>query len=122
LSHSANTFFWQMGSFEIESCKLIAWGWLWTPILLISASWVTRITGVVHQLLAICFSWNKEFRCSVVEHLLSMHEALCLIPSNTNRNLVEGLIKDQSKHQGDQKHNKNLGPYLTLTLCFTKTR
>jgi hypothetical protein len=34
------------GYFEIGSCELFAQVWLGTEILLISASWVTRITGV----------------------------------------------------------------------------
>jgi hypothetical protein len=34
-----------MGFFEIGSLKLFAWGWLWTSVL-ISASWVARITDV----------------------------------------------------------------------------
>jgi hypothetical protein len=45
-----------LGIFEIGSHELFAWGWLRTTILLISASWVARITGVSHQHLArICF-------------------------------------------------------------------
>jgi hypothetical protein len=35
-----------MGYFEIGSHELFAWGWLQTMILLISASWVARITGM----------------------------------------------------------------------------
>jgi hypothetical protein len=35
-----------MGIFKIESHELFAQGWLWTVILLISASWAARITGV----------------------------------------------------------------------------
>jgi hypothetical protein len=38
--------------FEIGSGELFAWGWLRTAILLISASWVARITGVSHWCLA----------------------------------------------------------------------
>jgi hypothetical protein len=34
--------------FEIGSCRTICLGWLWTGILLISASWVARIIGVRH--------------------------------------------------------------------------
>jgi hypothetical protein len=36
------------GCFEIRSCKLFAQGWLQTVILLISAPWVARITGMSH--------------------------------------------------------------------------
>jgi hypothetical protein len=35
-----------LGFFEIGSRTLFAWDWLWTTILLISASWVVRIIGV----------------------------------------------------------------------------
>jgi hypothetical protein len=34
--------------FEIKSQRTGCPGWLWTAILLISASWVARITGVSH--------------------------------------------------------------------------
>jgi hypothetical protein len=34
---------------EIGSCRTICPGWLGTPILLISASWVARIIGVSHR-------------------------------------------------------------------------
>jgi hypothetical protein len=42
------------GFFETGSCRTICPCWLWTLVLLISASWVTRITGVSHQPLAPC--------------------------------------------------------------------
>jgi hypothetical protein len=39
-----------MGFFEIGSCtQTICLDWLGTSILLISASWIARITGVSHQ-------------------------------------------------------------------------
>jgi hypothetical protein len=47
LEHSTSPFF-VMGFFEIGFHKLFAWGWLQTVILLISVSWVPRITGVNH--------------------------------------------------------------------------
>jgi hypothetical protein len=37
------------GFFEIGFCGTICLDWLWTVILLISASWVVRITGVSHR-------------------------------------------------------------------------
>jgi hypothetical protein len=37
--------FFVLGFFKIGSCKLFAWGWLWTSIPLIFASWVARITS-----------------------------------------------------------------------------
>jgi hypothetical protein len=48
LRHSTSPIF-VMGIFEIGSHELFAQGWLWTAILLISASWVARITGVSHR-------------------------------------------------------------------------
>jgi hypothetical protein len=47
LSQSTSPFF-VMGFFEVGSHKLFALGWLWTSTLLISVSWVARITGVSH--------------------------------------------------------------------------
>jgi hypothetical protein len=52
LSHSTNpllwrVFFWGRGSWTIFL------GWLWTVILLISASWVAGITGLSHLLPAL---------------------------------------------------------------------
>jgi hypothetical protein len=41
LSHSARLFC-LLSIFEIGSCKLLAWSWIQTPILLISASWVAE--------------------------------------------------------------------------------
>jgi hypothetical protein len=41
-----------LGIFKIGSQKLFAWGWLWTTILLLSASSIPRITDVSHQRLA----------------------------------------------------------------------
>jgi hypothetical protein len=52
-----------MGFYKIGFQELFAWDWLWTVILLISSSWVTRITGVSHWLIDrfilchICHSW-----------------------------------------------------------------
>jgi hypothetical protein len=45
--------------FKIESRETIFLGWLQTTILLISASWVARITGVGHQRSAVCLFWDK---------------------------------------------------------------
>jgi hypothetical protein len=38
-----------LGVFKIDSHKLFAGGWLQTSILLISAFWVARITGVSYR-------------------------------------------------------------------------
>jgi hypothetical protein len=48
LSHSISPFLW-WGFSWWGSLELFAWGWLQTVILLNSASWVARITGVSHQ-------------------------------------------------------------------------
>jgi hypothetical protein len=45
LRHSTSPVFCE-GFIEIRSHELFAWGWLRTSILLISASWVARVTGV----------------------------------------------------------------------------
>jgi hypothetical protein len=42
--------FFVLGIFKIGSCKLFAQGWVWTLIVLISGSWVARITGMSHWL------------------------------------------------------------------------
>jgi hypothetical protein len=47
LSYSISTFCG--GFFRDRVLRTICLGWLQTAILLISASWVTRITGVSHQ-------------------------------------------------------------------------
>jgi hypothetical protein len=50
LSHSTSLFFvCVMGLFRDRISRTICPGWLRTTILLISASWVARITGVSHQ-------------------------------------------------------------------------
>jgi hypothetical protein len=51
LSHSTSPFF-VMGFFQNKVLQTICQGWLWTSGLLISASWVARITGVSHRRLA----------------------------------------------------------------------
>jgi hypothetical protein len=54
LSHFTSLFV--MGFFELRSLKLFARSWLWTSILLISASWVARITDMSHRRPASGFS------------------------------------------------------------------
>jgi hypothetical protein len=39
--------------------QTICWGWFWTEILLIFASWVAGITGVSHRYLAWCSPFKK---------------------------------------------------------------
>jgi hypothetical protein len=55
-----------MGFFEIGSLKLFAQGWIWTVILLLSASPVTRITGMSHWHLAICSFCGRQFCISLL--------------------------------------------------------
>jgi hypothetical protein len=50
------------GFFEIRSHGTICPGCLWTSILLISASWVGRITGVSHQCLACLIFFHEQLR------------------------------------------------------------
>jgi hypothetical protein len=51
LSHSTSPFWWWVLSSRVS--WTIWLGWLWTVILLISASRVARITGVSHRCLAV---------------------------------------------------------------------
>jgi hypothetical protein len=48
LSHSTSPFLWRI-FFKIGSQELLCQGWVRTLILLISVSWVARITGLSHQ-------------------------------------------------------------------------
>jgi hypothetical protein len=48
--------------FKIGSWELFVWGWLWTVILLTSASWVAGITGVSHQHLVTCSFLMRKFQ------------------------------------------------------------
>jgi hypothetical protein len=52
LSHNPSPFL-VLGIFEIGSCELFAQDWLWTLILLISASWVARLTGISYWDIAV---------------------------------------------------------------------
>jgi hypothetical protein len=59
LSHSASLFC--DGHFQDRVLWTICLGWLQTPILLISASSVVRITGMSHQCLASLFKNFQVF-------------------------------------------------------------
>jgi hypothetical protein len=48
LSHSTSPILWWVFSRRVRVSRTIYPGWPWTTILLISASWVARITGVSH--------------------------------------------------------------------------
>jgi hypothetical protein len=48
--HSTSSFF-LIGFFQDRISWTVCLGWLWTLLLLISASWVSRITGMSHQCL-----------------------------------------------------------------------
>jgi hypothetical protein len=85
-------FFWDRVS------RTICLGWLWTTILLISTSWIARITGAWFQWFISC--WNfQSLQTSgwklVLECLSSKHEALDWLPStktqNNNTNLLVGI-------------------------------
>jgi hypothetical protein len=47
--------------------QTISLGWLWTVILLISASWVARITGVSHRCPARMYILYNFFCCCYFE-------------------------------------------------------
>jgi hypothetical protein len=46
LSHSTSTFLWFFFFFQDRISWTVCLGWLWTAVLLISVSWVARITGM----------------------------------------------------------------------------
>jgi hypothetical protein len=56
--------------FEIDSQKLFAQDWLQTSVLLISASWVTEITGVRYCLPAMFNIWFHPVCLSKFLHCL----------------------------------------------------
>jgi hypothetical protein len=58
LSHSTNHFLWRV-FFKMGSHELFAQADFWTAILLISASWVSRIIGVSHWRLTRAEFWEK---------------------------------------------------------------
>jgi hypothetical protein len=64
LSHSTSPFLWWV--FWDKVLRAICLGWLWTVILMISVSWVTRITGMSHQHLA----YNKVLTISCICRVL----------------------------------------------------
>jgi hypothetical protein len=57
--------FFVMGFFEIGSCELFAPGWPKAEILLISATWVVRITSVSHWPLAIKHNYFIAGNCNI---------------------------------------------------------
>jgi hypothetical protein len=61
-----------LGIFEVGSLELFVLGWPQTMVLLISASWVVKITGISHQHLALFhfLSGLFKFWCSVFELLI----------------------------------------------------
>jgi hypothetical protein len=63
------------GFFMIGFLELFCLGWLWTMILLISASWVARITGVSHQLQALELTLNSFGSIRQFSHLKSLCRA-----------------------------------------------
>jgi hypothetical protein len=77
LSHSTSHC-WK-GFFKIESSWIVCPGWPWTVIVLISASWVARITGLRHSYLA-TFNILKFYFLTVLNFEL---RALCLLGRNT---------------------------------------
>jgi hypothetical protein len=62
-----------LGIFEIGSHEFICPVWLRTAILLISASWVARITGVSHWCLTSCASCGNEWAMEGVQLLSFCH-------------------------------------------------
>jgi hypothetical protein len=69
LSHSTSPFC--VGYFQDWVLRTICPSWLWTAILLISAPWIARITGMSHQCLALFSSIsNAKIPLSLTEFCL----------------------------------------------------
>jgi hypothetical protein len=64
LSHSTSPFFCY-GFFWDRVFRTICLGWLWTVILLISASWAVRITSVNHWSPVLILFYNCMVLCRV---------------------------------------------------------
>jgi hypothetical protein len=64
LSYSTSPFF-VMGFFKIVS-QTVCSGWLQTEMLLVSASWVARITGMSHQHPTECMFLNRVLLVLVI--------------------------------------------------------
>jgi hypothetical protein len=61
------------GIFQDMASQAICPGWLWTTVLLISASWVARITGARH--------WRPTFLYFIKAMIaLSLYLTLCFFP------------------------------------------
>jgi hypothetical protein len=58
---------------------IFAWGWLRTMILLISASWVARITGVSHQHSAFSIFWSFPYNESLFPKHKSGKNITCFV-------------------------------------------
>jgi hypothetical protein len=56
-----------VGIFQDRVLETIYVGWLWTAILLISASWVARITGVSCQHLAVILNFSIPWQSWTIE-------------------------------------------------------
>jgi hypothetical protein len=96
-----------LGIFEIGSCELFTGEWFWIKILLISASWVTRITDVSHLVHTSKFSFFLVLfpMCSIKStNLLITHKNLALVfynsivfynPDHMNSEQV-GIVRKQN--------------------------
>jgi hypothetical protein len=63
--------------FEVRSCELFPSDWLRTAILLISTSWVARITGMSHWYLTPTLSY-----CNTIVHLSPEKWCPCFLSMN----------------------------------------
>jgi hypothetical protein len=76
--HSASSFLWW--DFWDGVLRTIWPGWLWTTILLISASWVAGITGVSHWFLAKYIVLSKLQKRKIALFLFSLQQRLFIAP------------------------------------------
>jgi hypothetical protein len=101
------------GVLEIGSLELFAWDWLWTAILLISASWVVRITGMSHWPLA-----KLHLKCNLTqqkEKCWRYHNTQFqnILQSHSNKN---SMVLAQKQIWRPVKQNRGPG-YESTQLC-----
>jgi hypothetical protein len=100
LSHNTSLFckvgfcFWDRVSWTVCS------DWLWTLILLISISWVSKITSVIHWCLPVFYQdFNEELIPTLLKffHEIEMEGTPCNSSYEASITLISKLDKDTSK-------------------------
>jgi hypothetical protein len=86
--------------FEIGSYELFAWVWRWTTILLISASWIAKITGMSHRHLAAtvflkAYCDSSPFKVVLTDPWIQLSTSLCrLLSKERGLNCIINSIYD----------------------------